>query len=150
MYAPKRLLFIILAIFFCNTYTEGKNFAEEYLSISDSGYQKKIIVQILDEYGKPTYGKIRITNGDSDYYAPDGHVKEFQIIEKGEDAMLVNNRRFAYVEGTFRIDLPAADLRFEVVKGYAYRFFDSIIHISPETDSIKIQLLKWFNFPKAQ
>ena len=55
--------------------------------------------------------------------------------------MLDNRRRFAYVEGTFEINLPAANLRFEMVKGYAYHFFDSTITISPETDSIKIQSL---------
>ena len=64
--------------------------------------------------------------------------------------MLDNNRKFAYVEGTFDIDLPVANLRFEVIKGYAYRFFDSTIHISPETDSLKIQLQKWFEFGKEK
>ena len=112
---------------------------------------KKIHVQILDEHGKPTAAKIRVTEQDSIYYAPDGHLSDFKIREEGAgDAMLDNNRRFAYVEGTFEINLPVTNLRFEVVKGYAYRFFDSSFHISPGTDSVKIQLQKWFEFGKEK
>jgi hypothetical protein len=55
------------------------------------------------------------------------------------------------VEGSFKIDLPeSGNLRFEVVKGHAYRLFDRIIPISGKTDSIKIQLEKWFEFPKER
>ena len=62
--------------------------------------------------------------------------------------MLDNDRRFAYVEEIFGIDLPEKEaIRFEVVKGFAYRFFDTTINISPETDTINIQLEKWFEFP---
>jgi hypothetical protein len=116
--------------------------------------QKKIIVRILDEHGKPSAARIRITGHDSVYYAPVGHRIDFPITEqegdigRGGDVMLDNNRRFAYVEETFTIDLPEKEpIRFEVVKGYVYRFFDSTINISSATDTINIQLQKWFEFP---
>ena len=95
--------------------------------------------------------KIRISEHDSIYYAPDGHLSNFSISEGGAgDVMLDNNRRFAYVDGTFEIDLPAGKLSFEVIKGYAYRFFDSSIYISPATDSVNIQLQLWFEFGKEK
>ncbi len=147
-FTAKKLLFLFLPVFFCGTYTEGKYYAEPFLCLSHYGQQKKIVVQILDEHGKPTAAKIRVTENDSVYYAPNGHLADFKISEGGGDAMLDNNRRFAYIEGAFNINLPAANLRFEVVKGYAYRFFDSTIYISPETDSVTIQLQKWFAHDK--
>ena len=116
--------------------------------------QKKIIVRILDEHGKPTAARIRVTGYDSVYYAPEGHRVDFPITERegdigrGGDVMLDNNRRFAYVEETFEINLPEKEaIRFEAVKGFAYRFFDTTINISPGTDTINIQLEKWFEFP---
>ncbi|MCW3089790.1 MAG: putative glucose/L-sorbosone dehydrogenase, distantly related to bacterial beta-galactosidase [Ferruginibacter sp.] len=117
--------------------------------------QKKIIVRIFDEHGKPTAARIRITGKDSIYYAPEGHSADFPITERegdlgqGGDVILDNNRRFAYVDGTCNIDLPEKEtFQFEVVKGFAYRFVDRVITVSSETDSVNIQLEKWFEFPK--
>jgi hypothetical protein len=118
--------------------------------------QKKIIVRILDEHGKPTAARIRVTGHDSVYYAPEGHRVDFPLTElegdmgRGGDVMLDNDRRFAYVEGTFEINLPEKEaIRFEAVKGFAYRFYDTTINISFETDIINIQLEKWFEFPEG-
>src|SRR6476659_9928685 len=116
--------------------------------------QKKVTVLVLDEHGKPTAARIRVTAHDSVYYAPEGHHVDFPIaIDQGDihhegDVILDNNRRFAYIEGTFKIDLPEKEtIRFEVVKGFTYRFFDTTVNISPGTDTINIKLEKWFEFP---
>ena len=109
--------------------------------------REKIVIQILDEYGKPTAAKIRVTKNDTVYYAPEKHVAGFIISEAGGDVMLDNNRRFAYVEGSFAYHLPETKLRFEVIKGYAYRFYDTVIQVTAQTDSIQIQMQKWFHFP---
>ena len=109
--------------------------------------RKQIVIQILDEYGKPTAAKIRVTQNDTVYYAPEKHVADFIISEAGGDVMLDNNRRFAYVEGSFAYHLPETRLRFEVIKGYAYRFYDTMIQVTAQTDSIQIQMEKWFHFP---
>ena len=108
---------------------------------------KRIVVQILDERKQSTAAKIRITEHDTVYYAPEGHAADFEISEAGGDVMLDNNRRFAYVEGASTFQLPEARLRFEVIKGYAYTFYDTTIQITAQTDSIYIQLKKWFAFP---
>src|SRR4029078_4799723 len=116
--------------------------------------QKKITVVIFDEHGKPTAARIRVTAHDSVYYAPEGHRVDFPIaIDQGDihhegDVILDNNRRFAYIEGAFKIDLPEKEaIRFEVVKGFSYHFFDTTINMSSATDTINIKLEKWFEFP---
>ena len=144
MFTAKNLIIVLLSIFFFS-FTNHKYFIRPH-----SSRLKKIFVEITDENGKPTAAKVRITDKDSIYYAPDGHLNDFKIIEGGGDVLLDNNRRFAYVEGAFKISVPETTLRFEVVKGYAYRLVDSTIKISPGTDSIKIQLKKWFEFGKEK
>lgn len=123
---------------------DAKSFFNHYCQ------QKKIQVRVLDEQGNATAAKIRITEHDSIYYAPNGHLSDFAIGEGGGDVMLDNNRRFAYIDGKFEVSLPTESLRFEVIKGYAYLFFDSTIHISEETDFITIRLQKWFEFGKEK
>ena len=108
--------------------------------------QKKIVVQILDEFGSPTAARIRVSEQDSIYYAPVAHRVDLKLGEGGGDVILDYNRKFAYVDGVFEINLPPKDLRFEVIKGCAYHLFDSTVHISSEADSVKIQLKKWFEF----
>jgi len=118
---------------------------------------KKIAVYIFDENGKPTAARIRVTSQDSAYYAPEGHSVDFPITERGGDlgqggdVILDNDRRFAYIDGTCTINLlEKSSFHFEVVKGYAYRFVDRIISVSSLTDTISIQLEKWFEFPKKE
>ncbi len=60
------------------------------------GYQKKVVVQILDENHIPTEAKIRITEQDTIYIAPEAHRPDFTIGEGGSDAMLAGDRRFAF------------------------------------------------------
>ena len=109
---------------------------------------QKIVVQILDEHGNATAARIRVTENDSIYHAPDGHRVDFSFSNHGGDVILDDNRRFAYVNGSFSINLPEKkDIRFEVVKGFAYTIYDSTINLSLTGDSIHIQLEKWFEFP---
>lgn len=57
---------------------------------------KKVIVQIIDETGKMIGARV-ITQYDTEYFAPDGHSKDFIVSETGGDVMLDKNRLFAYV-----------------------------------------------------
>jgi hypothetical protein len=141
----KKLVVILLPMFFAYSFTHGN-----YFTGSNGSSSKKIFVEITDENDQPTAAKVRITGKDSIYYAPDGHFSEFKIVEGGGDVMLDNDRSFAYVEVSFQIDVPETNLRFEVIKGYSYRVFDSVINISTGTDSIKIKLQKWFEFDQLK
>jgi len=126
-------------------------------SAQNESRQKKIIVHILDENGRPTAARIRITARDSIYIAPEGHTVDFPITEqegdlgKGGDVMLDYNRRFAYVENYCNIALIGNELvRFELVKGYVYNFLDTTISITSSTHEIYLSLKKWFTFPAGE
>ena len=146
--ADKLKSFLVVFLFAsCNMYA----FAQSVVPA------KKIIVHIIDENGKPTAARLRVTMTDSTYIAPEGHRVDFPISEregdlgKGGDVMLDNNRRFAYVENNCSILLlQNQSIRFEVVKGYVYNFIDTTISITPSTDEISLRLKKWFTFPAGQ
>jgi hypothetical protein len=112
-----------------------------------------ITVRILDEHGDPTAARVRFTGMDGNYYSPNNHAADFVITSAGipvseeMDVMLDNNRRFAYIDGTFEISLPQESIRLEVVKGYAYTFVSDVLEVSSGERSIEIQLEKWFQFP---
>lgn len=134
----------------------GINYKKE-MNDNNASTQKKLVVKIVDEKGKPTAARVRVTGKDSAYYAPVGHKVDFPITEdegdigKGGDVMLDNNRRFAYVEDTFQVMVPQNDsIMIELVKGYVYRFFDTTLAVSGSTDTVTIQLHKWFHFPAGQ
>jgi hypothetical protein len=111
-------------------------------------YVKKI-VRILDEKGKQTAARVRVTQNDSIYFAPDGHTTDFPFTNYGGDVILDNNRRFAYVDGQFSIQLPTACvIRIEIVKGFAYKIYDRTFDVSAMHDRVDIRLEKWFEFPE--
>lgn len=110
--------------------------------------KKKFTVRILDDRGNPTAARVRITINDSVYYAPEGHQVDFPFTNYGGDVILDNNRRFAYVEGQFIVELPLHEIaRFEIVKGFAYKIHDASISVSTVADVVDIRLEKWFEFP---
>ena len=106
-----------------------------------------VFVRILDEYGHPTPVRVRFTGPDSIYYAPDYHAPDFPVSRSSGDVILDDQRRFAYVDGQFKIQLPSKEITYEVVKGFAYRIIKESVTISPGSDTINIQLKKWFEFP---
>lgn len=115
--------------------------------------RKTITVRILDEQANPTPARVRFSGLDEKYYPPKNHAAEFIItsaevpVSEEMDVMLDNNRRFAYVNGEFEIDLPIGDVHIEVVKGYAYEFVNDTLSISAGEKTVEIQLKKWFEFP---
>ncbi|MFC1558769.1 CehA/McbA family metallohydrolase [candidate division KSB1 bacterium] len=122
---------------------------ERALSFSDAP-QHKITVRILDENGTPTPARVRFSGLNSVYYAPDGHSADFPIVNWGEaggDVILDYDRRFAYIDGEFNISLPKASVVVEVVKGFTYRIVTDTVQITNQTETIDIQLERWFRFP---
>jgi len=113
-----------------------------------------ISVRILNEKGVPTPARVRFTSLDNTYHAPDGHTSDFRIVPENEpvsierDIILKPERRYAYVDGKFNIDLPVGQkIIVEVVKGYQYRIVKDTLEILSGTTSLDIPLEKWFDFP---
>jgi hypothetical protein len=114
-----------------------------------------VAVTIFDEKGQPTAARVRFTSSDGAYLAPEGHLADFAITSaqtpEGEEADVVmdENRRFAYVEGKFSIELPREPVRIEVVKGYRYRIYDETLDLSQKSEGLEIHLEKAFDLPDA-
>ncbi len=127
--------------------------------LSNIGYAQESVepqsfsVRVLDEQGNPTPARVRFSGLDGQYYPPKNHTADFPItsanvpVSEEMDVMLDNNRRFAYVDGTFDISLPRQPVIVEVVKGYAYEFVNDTLSLSSGENTIDIQLKKWFQFP---
>lgn len=143
MFDSKLILVLLLFL----PYSLDQGYGQEKLR------QRTIEVRILDEKGEPTPARVRFTGPEGKYYAPHGHAADFPITSaevpsrEEKDVRLDDNRRFAYIDGSFEITLPAEDIRMEVVKGYAYTFANEILNVASIESSVDIQLSKWFQFP---
>lgn len=113
-----------------------------------------ITVKILDETGQLTAARLRFTDMNGSYFAPDSHQADFplthtsDLIGEEADVMMDENRRFAYVEGQFTIHLPIDSVRLEVIKGFRYAIYDDTIVMSTlPKRRVDIQLRKAFDLP---
>lgn len=118
------------------------------LCVTGQQNRRTVRVRVLDEKGSATAARIRMTISDSIYVAPEGHSVDFAFTNFGGDVILDNNRRFAYIDGAFTVKIPATTaVRFEVVKGFAYRLYDKTFPPSQISNQMDIRLEKWFEFP---
>lgn len=72
--------------------------------------------------GKPTPVRLRVTDAAGTYYPPHGHAAEFPT-GRGEDVgrnLLLDGKRWAYIDGTCEIRVPPGDLIVEAAKGPHY------------------------------
>ena len=109
-------------------------------------------IQLEDEDNRATAARVRITNLTGQYFAPVGHTVDFPLTFSRDqtafeqDVMLANDRRFAYVDGSFRVHLPSDnDYRIEVVKGFSYQIIDDTFHVNQGPQSHTFQLVSMFD-----
>ena len=112
-----------------------------------------VAVRILDEEGRSTAARVRFTNLAGAYFAPEGHAADFAVTQAGapvsveRDVMMDEERRFAYVNGQFNIELPDEPIRVEIVKGFRYRIYDDTLFLTGRETELDIQLEKWAKLP---
>lgn len=113
-----------------------------------------IDVRILDENKHPTPVRVRFTNLEGQYFAPDGHQADFPITQASvpeseeQDLIMDGERRFAYVEGVFSIKLPPGQIRMEILKGFRYKIYDDTLNLAETEGRLEIQLEKWVELPE--
>ena len=109
---------------------------------------------IVDERGRRTPARVRITDMEGTYHAPVGHTTDFPItfsqdqeaVEK--DVMLADDRRFAYVDGHFEVMMNLGEpYILEIIKGYLYERVYDTIQINQEGEGIEIALSQAINPP---
>jgi hypothetical protein len=73
--------------------------------------------------GQPTPVRLRVTDANGNYFAPFGHAAEFPT-GRGEAVggdVVVNGKRWAYIDGSCEIAVPPGELTIEATKGPEFR-----------------------------
>jgi hypothetical protein len=85
---------------------------------------RRIDVEIVDALtGRPMPARVRFQAVDGRYLPPLGHRDEVNpgLNEDTAADLVLGGATYAYVPGTFPIELPAGTVRVEVVRGFGYR-----------------------------
>lgn len=77
-------------------------------------------VEVVDDAGRPAAARVRFTARDGRYLPPLGHRDEINpgLYEDVGADLLVGGASYAYVDGSFEIELPADGAHAEVVRGF--------------------------------
>src|SRR6266446_5523749 len=95
--------------------------------------------------GEPTSVRIQFTDEKGNYYAPFGRLTEING-ELGFDVggnLLLEGKRFAYIDGTCEIQLPAERIFIEVHKGPEYEFLTHDEALAPGKMAIRLEIRRW-------
>jgi hypothetical protein len=92
--------------------------------------------------GEATPARVRFVAADGRYLPPRGHRDEVNpglFEDLGTDISLGGDT-YAYVPGTFEIDLPPGAVEMEVVKGFDHRPVRTALVVGPETRRVAVSL----------
>ena len=112
-------------------------------------------IQILEEHkawvhgevadaatGKPTPVRIAFRSKEGRYIPPYGHRTEINdgwFQDYGADVKLMDTS-FAYVDGTFQVELPTGDVFVEITKGFEYEPVRRKLTIAPGQRELKLEI----------
>lgn len=97
--------------------------------------------------GQPTPVRIRFTDQGGTYLAPFGRLSNFAT-GFGEDVggnLLLGDQRYAYIDGTCEIQLPADPVRIEVSKGFEYSPLRVETALGPGKMALRFAVERWTN-----
>src|SRR5438128_1985728 len=99
--------------------------------------------------GQPTPVRIQFTDEKGTYYAPFGRLTEFPS-KRGLDLsgnlngnLLLNNKKYAYIDGTCEIQLPCGRILVEVHKGPEYETLSHQAILSAGQLAIRLDIKRW-------
>ena len=92
--------------------------------------------------GEATPARVRFVAADGRYLPPLGHREEVNpgIFEDSGADLILGGDTYAYVPGTFEIDLPPGAVEIEVVKGFDHRAVRTALIVDPTTRRLDIPL----------
>src|SRR5581483_1275107 len=97
--------------------------------------------------GRPTPARIAFRSQDGRYIPPYGHRTEINnawFQDYGGDLRL-GNRSYAYVDGTFQVELPTGAVYVEVLKGFEYEPLKQKLEISAAQRELKLEISRFSN-----
>jgi hypothetical protein len=92
--------------------------------------------------GKPTPVRIAFRSKEGRYIPPYGHRTEINdawFQDYGADVKLMDTS-FAYVDGTFQVELPAGEVFVEITKGFEYEPVRKKLTIAPGQRELKLEI----------
>lgn len=108
----------------------------------------KVHVRVNDAAtGKPTPCRLSITGPDGTYYAPLGRLSEFAL-GVNEDVggnLLFQGVKYAYIDGTCEIQLPAGQLSVTILKGPEYQPLRQEINLPAGKLALRFTIERWIN-----
>jgi hypothetical protein len=100
-------------------------------------------VQIIaGDTGRPTPSRVHFQSADGRYLPPTGHRREVNpgLMEDYGSDLSLGGVTYAYVPGTFVVEVPPGDIFVEVAKGFEYRPVRLIKRIDGTTGDLEIRL----------
>lgn len=100
------------------------------------------------ESSKPTAARVHFRSLDGRYFPPYGHRHEVNDnwFEDYAGDLKLGNTQYAYVDGTFQIELPVGDVFVEIFKGFEYQPLRKRLHIAPGQRELTLKLARPLNW----
>jgi hypothetical protein len=99
--------------------------------------------------GQPTPARVRFTDAEGVYYAPLGRLTDFAT-DRNQDVggnVRLGMKPWAYVEGSFEINLPPGTVHVEIHKGLEYRPLVQSVQLTPGKLALRFTLERWADMP---
>jgi hypothetical protein len=105
--------------------------------------------EVVDsETKKPTPVRLTFRSKERHYIPPYGHrteVNDSFFQDYGADVKLMDTS-FAYVDGTFQVELPVGEVYVEIAKGFEYKAVRKELRIEPSQRELKLEISRHTNF----
>jgi hypothetical protein len=105
--------------------------------------------RVVDESaGRPTPVRLAFRSRDGRYIPPYGHrseVNDAWFQDYGADVKLMDSP-FAYVDGTFQIELPVGEILVEITKGFEYDVVRERLEIAPQQRELNLTVRRHAEF----
>ena len=102
--------------------------------------------QVVDSAtGRPTPVRLAFRSKEGRYIPPYGHrteINEGWFQDYGADIKLMDTS-FAYIDGTFQVELPAGDVYVEMTKGFEYEAVRKKLRIEPNQRELKLEISRF-------
>lgn len=99
--------------------------------------------QVIDRAtGRPAPVRLAFRSSEGRYIPPYGHRTEINdgwFQDYGADVKLMDSS-FAYVDGTFQVELPVGDVYLEMTKGFEYAAVRQKLEIRPDQRELKLEI----------
>ncbi len=100
------------------------------------------------ESSKPTAARVHFRSPDGRYFPPYGHRHEVNAnwFEDYAGDLKLGDTQYAYVDGTFQIELPVGDVYVEIFKGFEYQPLRKRLSIAPGQRELTLKLARPLNW----